>query len=159
MLAKACLTLRYSAGIPRAVLLFTKAQPENPDFVDTVRNLVRPSGGPIEECKVKCSGRAGQMSRPINTSRSNVNKLMRLDPPLRRRYFNMMCRIGEEIEECIGVITLKKPAPSILDLCAAPGGFIATALRYNSDATVCGISFPKELGGHPLLVPRGKADQ
>jgi 23S rRNA U2552 (ribose-2'-O)-methylase RlmE/FtsJ len=70
----------------------------------------------------------------------------------------MMCRIGEEIEECTGIITLKRPAPSILDLCAAPGGFIATALRYNSDTTVYGISLPKELGGHPLLVPHGKAD-
>lgn len=70
----------------------------------------------------------------------------------------MMCRIGEEIEECTGVISLKKHAPSILDLCAAPGGFIATALRYNSDATVCGISLPKELGGHQLLVSHGKAD-
>jgi 23S rRNA U2552 (ribose-2'-O)-methylase RlmE/FtsJ len=70
----------------------------------------------------------------------------------------MMCSIGEEIEESTGTISLKKPAPSILDLCAAPGGFIATALRYNPTATICGISLPKALGGHPLLIPRGKMD-
>lgn len=69
-----------------------------------------------------------------------------------------MCRIGEEIEESTGAIGLKKPAPYILDLCAAPGGFIATALRYNPAATICGISLPKALGGHPLLVPQGEAD-
>ncbi|KAK7932900.1 hypothetical protein LTR80_011580 [Exophiala xenobiotica] len=38
---QACRTLRYGAGnIPRAVLLFTNALPENPDFIDTARNLV-----------------------------------------------------------------------------------------------------------------------
>lgn len=77
---------------------------------------------------------------------------------LRRRFFDMMCLIGQEIEECTGVITLKKPTPSVLDLCAAPGGFVATALRYNPDATVCGISLPRELGGHELIVRHGKVN-
>jgi hypothetical protein len=43
--SKACFTLRYSAeNIPRAVRLFTKAQPGNPDFKDTARNLVETLG-------------------------------------------------------------------------------------------------------------------
>ncbi|KAK5049140.1 hypothetical protein LTR84_005563 [Exophiala bonariae] len=70
----------------------------------------------------------------------------------------MMCHIGEEIQKSTGAIALKDPAPSILDLCAAPGGFMATALRHNKDARICGISLPKDLGGHPLLVPKWKTD-
>ncbi|EXJ89652.1 hypothetical protein A1O3_02719 [Capronia epimyces CBS 606.96] len=69
-----------------------------------------------------------------------------------------MCRIGDEMGKATGAIGLNMPNPFILDLCAAPGGFIATALRCNPTAKVRGISLPKTLGGHPLLVPHGKAD-
>lgn len=51
------------------------------DIFRELQDLRKKAGvsGPIEECKLTYSRRAGQMSRPINTSRSNVNKLMRLD--------------------------------------------------------------------------------
>jgi 23S rRNA U2552 (ribose-2'-O)-methylase RlmE/FtsJ len=70
----------------------------------------------------------------------------------------MMRRVGHEIEQQTGAIGLKYPTPSILDLCAAPGGFSATALRYNPMGRVCGISLPVGLGGHALLIPHGEAD-
>lgn len=70
----------------------------------------------------------------------------------------MMRRIGDEMEEDTGAISLQRPSAAVLDLCAAPGGFIATALRYNPSASVCGISLPKTLGGHRMLVNFGKAD-
>ncbi|KAK7936483.1 hypothetical protein LTR80_011089 [Exophiala xenobiotica] len=79
-------------------------------------------------------------------------------PAQRQVFFDMMCRIGEEIEEETRAIGLGKARPSVLDLCAAPGGFIATALRYNPLATIRGVSLPTSLGGHPLLVPQGRAD-
>lgn len=70
-----------------------------------------------------------------------------------------MQHIGDEMEASTGVINLKQQDPAILDLCAAPGGFVATALKYNPSATVCGISLPKSLGGHRLLVKFGRADR
>ncbi|KIV88312.1 hypothetical protein PV10_08006 [Exophiala mesophila] len=70
----------------------------------------------------------------------------------------MMRRVGDEMEEDTEAIALGKAAPHVLDLCAAPGGFIATALRYNPDATICGITLPEALGGHELLIPQGQED-
>ena len=70
----------------------------------------------------------------------------------------MMQRIGDEMAECTSAISLEQQGPAVLDLCAAPGGFIATVLKYNPSATVCGISLPNDLGGHQLLVKHGKID-
>lgn len=79
-------------------------------------------------------------------------------PIQRKNFFKMMCAVGNEIQANTGAIGLKSPAPRVLDLCAAPGGFIATALEHNPKATVCGISLPRTDGGHPLLVPHGRRD-
>ncbi|PHH68288.1 hypothetical protein CDD82_663 [Ophiocordyceps australis] len=45
------------------------------------------------------------------------------------------------------------PDPSILDLCMAPGGFLATALAYNPQARAMAFSLPPEMGGHKILLP------
>lgn len=39
-----------------------------------------------------------------------------------------------------------------LDICMAPGGYSATALKYNSYAKVCGLSLPIDEGGHEVLL-------
>ena len=77
---------------------------------------------------------------------------------MRQIFFNMMRGLGDEMQESTGVLALNKDASFVLDLCAAPGGFIATALKYNPTATVCGTTLPEALGGHPVLVKYGTAD-
>lgn len=41
---------------------------------------------------------------------------------------------------------------NILDICMAPGGYTASALKYNPSATACGISLPPDQGGHKVLL-------
>lgn len=40
----------------------------------------------------------------------------------------------------------------ILDLCMAPGGYTASALKYNPTATAFGITLPPNKGGHKVLL-------
>ena len=46
----------------------------------------------------------------------------------------------------------------ILDLCMAPGGFSAYAIRKNPMGTVDTFSLPEAEGGHAVLLPFGKRD-
>ncbi len=40
----------------------------------------------------------------------------------------------------------------ILDLCMAPGGYTASALKYNPTAKAIGITLPPDTGGHEVLL-------
>ncbi|PHH66053.1 hypothetical protein CDD81_578 [Ophiocordyceps australis] len=42
---------------------------------------------------------------------------------------------------------------SILDLCMAPGGFLATALAHNPQARALAFSLPPQMGGHKIRLP------
>jgi hypothetical protein len=46
----------------------------------------------------------------------------------------------------------------ILDLCMAPGGFSAYAIRKNPMGTVDAFSLPEAEEGHPVLLSFGKRD-
>lgn len=48
------------------------------------------------------------------------------------------------------------PACDILDMCMAPGGFLAVALRHNPGARALAMSLPVDNGGHKVLLPRCK---
>ena len=69
-----------------------------------------------------------------------------------------MQRIGDEMEVNTSALTVQTPAPMVLDLCMAPGGYSATALKYNPGGSVRGVSLPPQTGGHPVLLqdPRVK---
>lgn len=75
------------------------------------------------------------------------------------RFFKMMQEIGDELQAATGVLTLHKKSPEVLDLCMAPGGYSASALKYSPHAHVSGVTLPKKEGGHPLLIRRGYADK
>lgn len=45
------------------------------------------------------------------------------------------------------------PSSSILDMCAAPGGFLDVALSTNPQAQAVAFSLPEALGGHKMLLP------
>lgn len=69
-------------------------------------------------------------------------------------FFNIMRRIGNEMQETMGVMCLPEPG-QILDLCMAPGGYSADALTFNLQASVAGATSSEELGGHKLYVQDG----
>ncbi|KAL8814843.1 MAG: hypothetical protein Q9191_008511, partial [Dirinaria sp. TL-2023a] len=69
-------------------------------------------------------------------------------------FFNLMQRIGNEKHEITGVMSLVDTR-NILDLCMASGGYSASALKFNSQASVSGATLPEEHGGHKLFVRDG----
>ena len=71
-----------------------------------------------------------------------------------RGFFSLMERIGTEMQDTTGVMSIPDPG-QILDLCMAPGGYSASALKLNPRATVSGATLPERLGGHKLFVRNG----
>ena len=69
-------------------------------------------------------------------------------------FFELMQRIGDEMHETTGVMSLPNTG-NILDLCMAPGGYSASALKFSPRASVSGATLPEELGGHTLFVRDG----
>ena len=68
-----------------------------------------------------------------------------------------MQQIGNEMQECTHVLSQPPGDMKILDLCMAPGGYTASALKYNPGASAFGITLPHTQGGHELLLPSSKS--
>ena len=69
-----------------------------------------------------------------------------------------MQRIGDEMQESTGALSLSEARPQVLDLCMAPGGYSASVLKHSPHAHISGITLPGHLGGHRLLIAYGKKD-
>ena len=80
------------------------------------------------------------------------------DSKARRMFFNMMRGIGDELHDATGALRIQGTSPEVLDLCMAPGGYTASALKFNPHARVSGITLPEDEGGHQLLVKWGSSD-
>lgn len=68
-----------------------------------------------------------------------------------------MKRIGLELQSATNafdIATTSPGLPEILDMCMAPGGFLATALSFNPGARSLAFSLPQSEGGHKALLPR-----
>ncbi len=66
-----------------------------------------------------------------------------------------MRKIGDELQARTGALTGTSKCGEdlkILDLCMAPGGYTASALKYNPTARACGVTLPSEIGGHKLIL-------
>ncbi|KAK3295260.1 uncharacterized protein B0H64DRAFT_321444 [Chaetomium fimeti] len=77
------------------------------------------------------------------------------DAKTKLSFFNLMRDIGLELDKATSALTIDHDAdtrPAILDLCMAPGGFAAAALHRNPSALLRGISLPRTLGGHEMLL-------
>ncbi|KAL5354158.1 hypothetical protein ACLOAV_000243 [Pseudogymnoascus australis] len=75
-------------------------------------------------------------------------------------FYRMMQEIGDEMHErtrCLSPQPNSGGNMNILDICMAPGGYTASALKYNPRATAFGISLPPEQGGHEVLLPRNRS--
>lgn len=75
-----------------------------------------------------------------------------------------MIRIGDEMNSTTGAMTISPHtldgrAPVIIDLCMAPGGFSASALKINPAALLKGLSLPPEQGGWEILLPQTPATE
>lgn len=69
-----------------------------------------------------------------------------------------MLQIGNELQTVTWALSLPGPNPEVLDICMAPGGYSASALKYSPHAHVSGITLPRALGGYQLLVRYGRHD-
>jgi 23S rRNA U2552 (ribose-2'-O)-methylase RlmE/FtsJ len=69
--------------------------------------------------------------------------------------FDMMYRIGLEMDVSTGAFHLPGSTPTVLDLCLAPGGFTRYALQRCPSAKVDAFSLPEDQGGHRVWVPYG----
>jgi len=67
----------------------------------------------------------------------------------------MMQQIGNELEKQTHALSRVSGGTrdvKILDLCMAPGGYSASALKYNPSATAFGITLPPDQGGHKVFL-------
>ncbi|KAL6230646.1 hypothetical protein BDW75DRAFT_248535 [Aspergillus navahoensis] len=77
-------------------------------------------------------------------------------------FYRMMQEIAADMNRLTGVFDLRSPIsdvdshPAILDLCMAPGGFLATALKINPTAQALAFSLPPREGGHNVALDLGK---
>ncbi|KFX87445.1 hypothetical protein V490_08248 [Pseudogymnoascus sp. VKM F-3557] len=77
-----------------------------------------------------------------------------------RKFYQMMQQIGDEMQRrtrCFSPRYSCEGKMSILDICMAPGGYTASALKYNPGARACGISLSPDQGGHKVLLPPGSS--
>ncbi|KAK8029435.1 hypothetical protein PG993_010726 [Apiospora rasikravindrae] len=87
------------------------------------------------------------------------NQRQRADRPSENTavfFYKMMQKIGHEIHKATNAFLISSPKngkPRILDMCVAPGGFLATALRFNPEAEAVGFSLPVSMGGHKMRMP------
>lgn len=68
-----------------------------------------------------------------------------------------MKSIGAELQRTTNAFEITAPPraqPKILDMCVAPGGFLATALDFNPGAIAFGFSLNVSEGGHKVLLRR-----
>ncbi|KAL4985461.1 hypothetical protein BDW68DRAFT_198790 [Aspergillus falconensis] len=68
-------------------------------------------------------------------------------------FYKMMQEIAADMNRLTGVFDITSTAgvdscPAILDMCMAPGGFLATALKIIPTAQVLAFSLPSSEGGH-----------
>lgn len=69
-----------------------------------------------------------------------------------------MRQIGDEIQDVTGALSLSQSHKEVFDICMAPGGYSASALKYSPHARVSGLTLPHSLGGHQLLIKDSRVD-
>ena len=71
------------------------------------------------------------------------------------RHFNLMRRIGDEMQRETRALNLQHPKAEVLDLCMAPGGYTASVCKYSPQAHVSAITLPECQGGYHVFVRHG----
>ncbi|KAI9845348.1 MAG: hypothetical protein M1837_004970 [Sclerophora amabilis] len=75
-------------------------------------------------------------------------------------FYKLHKHIGREMDKtgAFSVIHPGKKGVQALNLCMAPGAYTWKILQVNRQAHISGISLPTELGGRPMVLPYGDAD-
>ncbi|KAK7972420.1 hypothetical protein PG988_006554 [Apiospora saccharicola] len=92
-------------------------------------------------------------NKHFKKQRRNADKT---DADTSRYHFHLMKKIANELHHATTGFAARLFPGSILDMCAAPGGFLATAIRINPDAEVVAFSLPPSDGGYNVLLPLDK---
>ncbi|KAK8029515.1 FtsJ-like methyltransferase family protein [Apiospora rasikravindrae] len=92
-------------------------------------------------------------NKHFKKQRRNADKT---DADTSRYHFHLMKKIANELHHATTGFAARFFPGSILDMCAAPGGFLATAIRINPDAEVVAFSLPPSDGGYNVLLPLDK---
>ena len=71
------------------------------------------------------------------------------------RHYNLMRRIGDEMQRETRALNLQHPRAEVLDLCMAPGGYTASVCKYSPQAHVSAITLPECQGGCHVFVRHG----
>ncbi|KAL4742503.1 hypothetical protein BDV11DRAFT_167140 [Aspergillus similis] len=77
-------------------------------------------------------------------------------------FYRMMQEIATDMNRLTGIFSIRPSTPdvgnrsAILDLCMAPGGFLATALKINPTAQAFTFTLPTSEGGHKVALQLGK---
>ncbi|TKA68731.1 hypothetical protein B0A55_11273 [Friedmanniomyces simplex] len=74
-----------------------------------------------------------------------------------RFFYKMMKNIAQDLHlatNAFDVLSSDSEKPRVLDLCMAPGGFLETALKYDTRSQATAFSLPTAQGGHQILMPR-----
>ncbi|KAK8070667.1 hypothetical protein PG997_010870 [Apiospora hydei] len=66
--------------------------------------------------------------------------------------YKLMGKIADELHTATGAFQMPLRACSVLDLCAAPGGFLNHAMRINPGCGAVGFSLHPDDGGYPNLL-------
>ena len=72
------------------------------------------------------------------------------------RHYNLMRKIGDEMQRETRALSLQHPRAEVLDLCMAPGGYTASVCKYSPQAQVSAITLPESQGGHHVFVRHGR---
>ncbi|KAF2727775.1 hypothetical protein EJ04DRAFT_450687, partial [Polyplosphaeria fusca] len=83
------------------------------------------------------------------------SKAVSLDEKAKRQLFHMMHAIARQMDRETGAYALTNDKPQALDLCMAPGGFVAYFRERFPDGRVDAITLPVEEGGHQVVLPFG----
>ncbi|KAK7917725.1 hypothetical protein PG985_011333 [Apiospora marii] len=75
-----------------------------------------------------------------------------LDKDVSEFNYKLMGRIAEELHRVTGAFAMPPRPCGVLDLCAAPGGFLNTAMRLNPGCRAVGFSLDPAEGGYSNLL-------
>ncbi|KAE8373882.1 hypothetical protein BDV26DRAFT_55331 [Aspergillus bertholletiae] len=79
------------------------------------------------------------------------------DEKTAQHFYRMMTTIGHDMNRRTDGFQIKATGSDphcILDMCMAPGGFLAAALTVNPEARAKGFSLPRREGGHDVRLPK-----
>ncbi|KAF4982321.1 hypothetical protein FZEAL_2020 [Fusarium zealandicum] len=88
----------------------------------------------------------------FNKQRQSVDNISDRDA---RFFYGMMQRICKDLDDATRAFDLSSiQKPAVLDMCMAPGGFIAQVLKKHPEAQIRAMTLPVQDGGHKVLMKK-----